>query len=254
MQLEDKIALVTGSSRGIGKAIARELAQRGCTLIVHGSNDSGALGESYRDVKKLSPDSIVVTAELSEPAAIDEMFSQIEQTFSRLDILVNNAATQKPGAVLELEQENWDRVVSVNLRAPFLCAQRAGRIMRDNKTGGKIINISSVHAYDARRYYAHYSAAKGGLETLTKSLALELAQYNIQVNSVVAGAIATELTPLDRQESFLTSIPAGRIGTTEEIARLVAFLASNECDYITGASIVADGGLTLGFCATRPDL
>lgn len=254
MQLEGKIALVTGSSRGIGKAIARELAQRGCTLIVHGSRKSEALDESYKEVKKLSPDSIVVTAELSEPAAIDQMFSQIEKAFSMLDILVNNAATQKPGAVLELERENWDRVVSVNLRAPFLCAQRAGRIMRDNKTGGKIINVSSVHAYDARRYYAHYSAAKGGLETLTKSLALELAQYNIQVNSVVAGAIATELTLPDRQESFLTSIPAGRIGTTEEIARLVAFLASNECDYITGASITADGGLTLGFCATRPDL
>ena len=126
--------------------------------------------------------------------------------------------------------------------------------MRNNKSGGKIINISSVHAYDARRYYAHYSAAKGGLETLTKSLALELAEYNIQVNSIVAGAIATELTPLDRQEKFLTSVPAARIGTTEEIAQLVVFLSSNRCDYITGASITVDGGLTLGFCATRPDL
>ena len=254
MQLEGRVALVTGSSRGIGKTIARELAHRGCTLIVHGSKESDALRGSFEDVKQLSPDSIMVTAELSEPAAINKMFSQIEQAFGRLDILVNNAATQKPGAVLELEQDNWDNVLSVNLRAPFLCAQRAGRIMRDNKTGGKIINISSVHAYDARRYYAHYSAAKGALETLTKSLALELAEHNIQVNSVVAGAIATELTRLDRQEKFLTSVPAGRIGTTEEIARLVAFLSSNECDYITGASITVDGGLTLGFCASRPDL
>jgi NAD(P)-dependent dehydrogenase (short-subunit alcohol dehydrogenase family) len=254
MQLKGKVALVTGSSRGIGKAIARELARRGCTLIVHGSKQSEALTASFEDVKKLSGDSITVTAELSEPAEIDRMFSQIKQALPGLDILVNNAATQKPGAVLELEQDNWDRVLSVNLRAPFLCAQRAGRIMRDKGTGGKIINISSVHAYDARRYYAHYSAAKGALETLTKSLALELAEHNIQVNSVVAGAIATELTPMDRQASFLTSIPAGRIGTTEEIARLVAFLSSNECDYITGASITADGGLTLGFCASRPDL
>jgi 3-oxoacyl-[acyl-carrier protein] reductase len=254
MQLKGKVAVVTGSSRGIGKAIARELAQRGCTLVVHGSRESDALRASIENISKLSPDSIVVTADLSEPAEIDKMFSQIKRAMPRLDILVNNAATQKPGAVLELEQENWDHVFSVNLRAPFLCAQRAGRIMRDNKTGGKIINISSVHAYDARRKYAHYSAAKGALETLTKSLALELAEHNIQVNSVVAGAIATELTPMDRQTSFLTSIPAGRIGTTAEIARLVAFLSSNECDYITGASITADGGLTLGFCATRPDL
>ncbi|UCC98151.1 MAG: glucose 1-dehydrogenase [Phycisphaerales bacterium] len=253
-ELKDKVALVTGSSRGIGKTIARELARQGCKVIVHGSRDSKALHSSFEEVRVLSPESIMVTAELSRPMEIDEMFSKIRTTFAGLDILTNNAATQNPSGVLELKQEDWDRVLSVNLKAPFLCAQHAGRMMRDNKTGGKIINISSVHAYDARRYYAHYSAAKGALETLTKSLALELAQYNIQVNSIVAGAIATELTPLDRQASFLTSIPAGRIGTTEEIAQLVAFLCSNRCDYITGASITVDGGLTLGFCATRPDL
>ena len=254
MELKDKIALVTGSSRGIGKSIALELAREGCKVIVHGSRNSEALEHSFQNVSKLSPDSIVLAAELSEPAEIDKMFSRINETFSGLDILVNNAAMQNPSPILDLKQEDWDRVLSVNLRAPFLCAQQAGRMMRDNKTGGKIVNISSVHAYDARRYYAHYSAAKGGLETLTKSLALELAPYNIQINSIVAGAIATELTPLDRQASFLTSIPAGRIGTTEEIARLVVFLCSNRCDYLTGASITVDGGLTLGFCATRPDL
>lgn len=254
MELEGKIALVTGSSRGIGKTIALELARNGCKVIVHGSRESDALRESFENVKKLSPSSFMIAAELSDSSAIDRLFSQIKETCAGLDILVNNAATQNPSPVLELKQEDWDRVLSVNLTAPFLCAQHAGRIMRDNKTGGKIINISSVHAYDARRYYAHYSTAKGGLETLTKSLAIELAEYNIQVNSIVAGAIATELTPLDRQEKFLTSVPAGRIGTTEEIAQLVVFLSSNRCDYITGASITVDGGLTLGFCATRPDL
>lgn len=254
MELEGKIALVTGSSRGIGKTIALELARNGCKVIVHGSKESDALCDSFEDVRKLSPDSLMIAAELSESTAIDRLFSQIKETFAGLDVLVNNAATQNPSPVLELKQEDWDRVLSVNLKAPFLCAQHAGRMMRDNKAGGKIINISSVHAYDARRYYAHYSAAKGALETLTKSLALELAPYNIQVNSIVAGAIATELTPLDRQAKFLTSVPAGRIGTTEEIAQLVVFLSSNRCDYITGASITVDGGLTLGFCATRPDL
>ena len=254
MELEGKIALVTGSSRGIGKTIALELARSGCKVIVHGSKASDALDRSFENVRKLSPDSIMIAAELSKPGKIEQLFSQINKAFAGLDILVNNAAVQNPSPVLELKQEDWDRVLSVNLRAPFLCAQHAGRIMRENNSGGKIINISSVHAYDARRFYAHYSAAKGGLETLTKSLALELAEYNIQVNSIVAGAIATELTPMDRQEKFLTSVPAGRIGTTEEIARLVVFLSSNRCDYITGASITVDGGLTLGFCATRPDL
>ncbi|MEJ2704399.1 MAG: glucose 1-dehydrogenase, partial [Sedimentisphaerales bacterium] len=248
MKLEGKIALVTGSSRGIGKTIALELARNGCQVIVHGSKESDTLRESFEIVKELSPSSLMIAAELSQSSAIDRLFSKIKEAVAKLDILVNNAATQNPSPVLELKQEDWDRVLSVNLTAPFLCAQHAGRIMRDNKTGGKIINISSVHAYDARRCYAHYSAAKGGLETLTKSLALELAEYNIQVNSIVAGAIATELTPMDRQEKFLTSVPAGRIGTTEEIAQLVAFLGSNRCDYITGASITVDGGLTLGFC------
>jgi len=254
MELNGKVALVTGSSRGIGKTIACELANEGCTVIVHGSKDSEALRSSFENLKKSSGDSIMLTAELSNPAQIDEMFSQIKKAFDGLDILVNNAATQNPSPVLELEQEDWDRVLSVNLRAPFLCAQRAGAMMKINKTGGKIINISSVHAFQARRNYAHYSSAKGALETLTKSLALELAEFNIQVNSIVAGAIATELTPTDRQEKFLISIPAGRIGTTEEIAHLVTFLSSNKCDYMTGASITVDGGLTLGFCASRPDL
>jgi NAD(P)-dependent dehydrogenase (short-subunit alcohol dehydrogenase family) len=254
MELKGKIALVTGSSRGIGKAIAGELAHQGCTLIVHGSKESDALSSSFEKVKKLSPDSMKTTAELSRPEEIDKMFSQIKDAFGSLNILVNNAATQNPDPILELKQEDWDRVLSVNLKAPFLCAQHAGRLMRNKKAGGKIINISSVHAYDVRRFYAHYSAAKGALETLTKSLALELAEFNIQVNSIVAGAIATELTPTDRQEKFLISIPAGRIGTTKEIAHLVTFLSSNKCDYLTGASITVDGGLTLGFCASRPDL
>ena len=254
MELKGKVALVTGSSRGIGKTIALELAREGCKVIVHGSRDSDTLRNSFEDVKKLSPDSIMVAAEFSKPAEIDKMFSQIKKTFAGLDILVNNAATQNPSPILELKEEDWDHVLSVNLRAPFLCAQHAAKMMCTNRAGGKIINISSVHAYDARRYYAHYSAAKGALETLTKSLALELAQYNIQVNSIVAGAIATELTPTERQAKFLTSIPAGRIGTTEEIAHLVTFLSSKKCDYMTGASITVDGGLTLGFCASRPDL
>lgn len=254
MELKNKVALVTGSSRGIGRTIALELARKRCKVIVHGSRESDALYSSFEEVKQLSPDSIMAVADFSKDAEIDKMFSQIEKTFARLDILVNNAATQNPSPILKLKQEDWDRVLSVNLKAPFLCSQHAGRLMCSNKQGGKIINISSVHAYDARRNFAHYSASKGALETLTKSLALELAQYNIQVNSVVVGAIATELTPLDRQSKFLTAVPAGRIGTTEEIARLVTFLSSNECDYMTGASITVDGGLTLGFCASRPDL
>lgn len=244
------IALVTGSSRGIGRAIARELAQNGWTLIVHGSRSSPTLDEAWAEIRALSPASVKEVADLADAAAIHAMFAK----HPRIDALVNNAATQNPGAFVDLPDADIDRVLDVNLRAPFLCAQEAARRMRTNGAGGKIVNISSVHALDPKRNFAHYSTAKGGLETLTRAMAMELAADNIQVNSIVAGAIATEMTPADRQTKLLTAIPAGRIGTPEEIARLVLFLCSHACDYLTGASLVVDGGLTLGFCASRPDL
>jgi len=254
MDLKGKRILVTGSSRGIGKAIALELAARGATLVVHGPQESDELRTSYRTVCKLSPSSIMVQADLSQSSQIAAMFEMIKQQLGGLDVLVNNAATQNPSPLIDLEEEDWDYVLTVNLKAPFLSAQHAARLMRASRNGGKIVNISSVHAYAPRRGYAHYSTAKAGLEQLTKCLALELAEYNIQANAVVVGAVATELTPPDRQAAFATAVPAGRVGTVDEIARVVAFLTSNECDYLTGASITVDGGLTLGFCASRRDL
>jgi NAD(P)-dependent dehydrogenase (short-subunit alcohol dehydrogenase family) len=247
-------ALVTGSSRGIGKGIALELAARGAIVVVHGPSESDELAKSFDEVRKRSPSSISVAAELAHSKEIAALFETIQRNLGGLDVLVNNAATQNPSPVLELKEEDWNHVMAVNLRAPFLCAQHAARCMLKSGKGGKIINISSVHAYEPRRHYAHYGTSKGGLEQLTRCLALELAEHNIQVNSVVVGAVATELTPPDRQAAFATAIPAGRVGTVGEIARLVAFLASNECDYLTGASITVDGGLTLGFCASRRDL
>jgi glucose 1-dehydrogenase len=252
--LQGRRVLVTGSSRGIGKAIALELAARGAILVVHGPQESDELRASYRDVCRRSPSSIVVWADFSQSGQIAAMFETIRQQLGGLDVLVNNAATQNPSPLIDLEEKDWDYVLTVNLKAPFLCAQHAARLMREGGHGGKIINISSVHASAPRRNYAHYSTAKAGLEQLTKCLALELAQYNIQANAVVPGAVATELTPPDRQAAFATAVPAGRVGTVDEIARVVAFLAGNECDYLTGASLTVDGGLTLGFCASRRDL
>ena len=143
--------------------------------------------------------------------------------------------------------------MAVNLKAPFLSSQLAARMMVA-QGGGKIINIGSVHEFQAKRHFAHYSASKGALLMLTRSMALELAEHGIQVNHVTPGAIATDLTDAARQEQFLTAVPAGRVGQPPEIAAMVCFLASAEADYITGSSFVVDGGLTLGFCASRPDL
>ena len=182
-----------------------------------------------------------------------KMFDDIESRFNMLHILVNNAATQNSTPFLEMEEDNWDKVMAVNLKAPFLCSQLAAKMMI-KQGGGKIINIGSVHEYQTKRNFIHYSTSKGGLVMLTKNLALELAEYNIQVNQVAPGAIATALTDSDRQRQFLSAVPAGRVGLPPEIASMVCYLASDQAAYITGTSFTVDGGLTLGFCASRPDL
>lgn len=254
MDLSNKRILVTGSTRGIGKAIALEVARRGARVVVHGPEENDELRAAFEAVKAVQPEAISMAAELSDAHAIAALFVRIDEAIGGPDALVNNAAVQNPAPVTELALEDWDRVMAVNLRAPFLCAQHAARLMIRNGAGGSIVNISSVHAFDPRRNFAHYSTSKGGLEQLTRCLALELGEYGIRANSVVPGAIATELTPPDRQEAFATAIPMGRVGWSDEIARMVAFLCSDECIYATGASICVDGGLTLGFCASRRDL
>lgn len=252
-RFKDKIVLVTGSSTGIGRTTAKRFAEEGGILIVHGPEDAADLLESFAEIKEKSPASIKIACDLSDSHSIRHMFKVIQSEFNRLDILVNNAAAQNSMPFFELTEENWDYVLAVNLKAPFLNSQLAAQMMKD-QGGGKIVNIGSVHEYQTKRNYTHYSTSKGGLVMLTKNLALELAQYNIQVNQVAPGAIATRLTDEKRQEQFLTAVPANRVGKTDEIASMILYLASSEADYITGVSMTVDGGLTLGFCANRPDL
>jgi len=252
-RFKDKIILVTGSGRGIGKATALQFANEGGILIVHDAEESEELENSFNEVSIRSPLSIKLACELSNSEAIREMFRKIDTHFHRLDVLVNNAATQNSFPFLELPEAEWDHILAVNLKAPFLCGQFAARMMV-KQSRGKIVNIGSVHEFQTKRNFAHYSSAKGGLVMLTKNMALELAEYNIQVNQVSAGAIATGLTDPDRQKQFLTAVPSGKVGQPEDIAAMVCFLASNDADYITGVSHTVDGGLTLGFCASRPDL
>jgi NAD(P)-dependent dehydrogenase (short-subunit alcohol dehydrogenase family) len=255
MNMKSKRVLVTGSSRGIGKATALELARLGATVVVHGRTMSDELAATYQAVRAASPSSIMATADLARVGEIDALFERIDSELAGLDALVNNAATQKPpGALIDLAVEDWDQVLAVNLRAPFLCAQRAARLMRRRHQGGTILNISSVHAFDPRRNHGDYSTAKGGLQQLTRCLALELAADYITANVLVVGAIATELTPPERQAAISTAIPAGRVGRSDEVAKAVAFLCSEDARYISGASLTIDGGLTLGFCAHRLDL
>jgi glucose 1-dehydrogenase len=253
MRFEEQVILVTGSTRGIGLETAVFFASRGGAVVVHGPEDSEELAHALRKVKSHGPASSELACDLVDSEAIREMFEKIESSYGQLNVLVNNAAVQNRSGFMELSEVEWDRIMAVNLKAPFLCSQYAARLMI-GQGGGKIINIGSVHQFHPRRHYAHYTASKGGLLMLTKSMALELAEYNIQVNQVAPGAIATELTDSDRQKKFLEVVPADRVGKTAEIAAMVGFLASSEADYITGASFTVDGGLTLGFCASRPDL
>jgi NAD(P)-dependent dehydrogenase (short-subunit alcohol dehydrogenase family) len=253
MLFNGKIVLVTGSSRGIGKAIAETFAEKGAIVVVHGSQSSTSLNQTYENVVKQSPDSIKITTDLSKSTNIESMFTQIINQFGRVDILVNNAAVQNPVQFVNLSEHDWDHVMNVNLKAPFLCSQHAARSMIANG-GGKIINIGSVHEIQPKRHYAHYSSAKGGLLMLTKNMAMELAPNNIQVNQLCIGAVDTEMTDPTRQELLMSSLPVGRVSSPREIAEMTCFLASSAADYVTGTSIVIDGGLTLGFCATRPDL
>lgn len=253
MRFKDKVILVTGSTRGIGLATALKFAEEGGILIGHGPDESDELTNAFKQVSDINSDSIKLGCELSDSHAIREMFGKIESHFGQLDVLVNNAVSQNSIPFLEITEEDWEHVFSVNLKAPFLCSQLAAKMMM-KQSRGKIINIGSVHEFQTKRNYAHYSASKGGLLMLTKNMALELADYNIQVNQVTPGAIATALTEADRQKQFLSAIPAGKVGQPVDIASMVCYLASNEADYITGSSFVVDGGLTLGFCASRPDL
>lgn len=253
MKFKDKVVLVTGSSSGIGQEAAFQFANEGAIVIVHGPKNNDELLESHQRIAKKSPKSITLACELSDSKAIRKMFSEIESRFNKLDVLVNNAATQNSTPFLKMEEDNWDKVMAVNLKAPFLCSQLAAHIMI-KQGGGKIINIGSVHEYQTKRNFIHYSTSKGGLVMLTKNMALELAEHNIQVNQVAPGAIATGLTDPGRQQQFLSAVPAGRVGLPPEIASMVCYLASDEAAYITGISFTVDGGLTLGFCASRPDL
>lgn len=248
-----RVTLVTGSSRGIGKAIAVAFAEHGDQVVLHATQEHENLASALEAAREKNPGAVARAADLKVTTEIDDLFDWIKDEFGRLDVLINNAAVQSDHPLLEMPEEEWDRVLAINLKAPFLCMQRAGRMMRD-QGGGKIINVGSVHQVAVRRGHTHYCTAKSGMLMLTKNAALELSDFNIQVNQIAAGAIATELTDPERQATLLPAIPANRIGSTGEIAAIALFLASSDADYITGASLLADGGLTLGFAATQRNL
>ena len=240
-----KVALVTGASRGIGRAIAVELAKQGMFVIVNYSSSPEAAQETLHAVREAGGDGEVLQFAVQDSAAVDTAFDGIKARHGRLDILVNNAGISRDGLVLRMKDEEWLATLGVNLNGAFFCARAAARLMLKAKTG-RIINISSVVGEMGNAGQAPYVSSKAGMIGLTKSLAKEFASRNITVNAITPGFIETDMTAaLDPklQEEHMSAIPLGRYGQAAEVAQLVSFLSSDAAGYITGQVIGINGGM-----------
>jgi glucose 1-dehydrogenase len=250
MRLENKVALVTGAASGIGKAIAIRFAAEGARVVINyhkgGSHGSGGVEE---EIKKAGGKAISIGANVDDRRDVASMIEETVRTFGKLDIVVSNAGMEINKPFLEIPDEEWNKVIAVNLTGAFIVSQEAARQMAKQGAGGKIIFVSSVHEDIPFPRYTAYCAAKGGLRMLMRNIAIELAEHKINVNNIAPGAIATPINQkvLDDPEQLknaLSEIPWGRFGKPEEVAAVASFLASSESDYVTGSTYYVDGGLT----------
>jgi enoyl-[acyl-carrier protein] reductase III len=244
-----KVALVTGSSRGIGRATAIRLAKEGYDVVVNYARSKSAALETAAEIEKLGRKALVVRANVGDVDKIKVLFEQIDQEFGRLDVFINNAASGVMRPLMELEESHWDWTLNINSKALLFCAQQAAKLMEKNN-GGRIVSISSLGSI---RYFENYTAvgvSKAAVEALTRYLAVELAPKNIVVNAVSGGAIDTDaLTHFPNREEMLESskekTPAGRMVEIEDIVNTIVFLISGQADMIRGQTIIVDGGISL---------
>lgn len=246
MDFNGKVALVTGASRGLGKAIAEKLAAGGASLIITAT--SNAIENVAAEIKeKYNVNVESFYGDISQEDTVKALFSLINEKFEKLDICVNNAGITKDGLSMRMSAEDFDRVITVNLRSAFLVSKEASLMMMKARYG-KIVNMSSIVGIQGNVGQANYAASKAGIIGMTKSMAVELAKRNVTVNAVAPGFIDTDMTRAvsdKAREDFMTKIPMCRAGIPEEIADAVAFLASDASRYITGQVLVVDGGLVL---------
>lgn len=244
--LAERIAIVTGSGQGIGRAIALELARRGARIVTNDVTGCCA-DDTLALVRELGSDGLAITADVSDSAQVENLVKTVIDTFGQVDILVNNAGTTRDNLIVRMPEEEWDLIQRVNLKSAWLCSKAVTRPMMRRKYG-RIINISSASGLMGQAGQTNYSASKAGMIGLTKALAREVASRGITVNAVAPGFIKTALTdkmPQDILDQLLPLIPAGRIGTVEDVAHAVAFLAGERASYITGQVLSVDGGLVM---------
>lgn len=246
--LANKIALVTGASRGIGAAIAKKLAENGAFVIVNYNGSKERAEAVVSEIQAAGGDGAAFGCDVSDFAACGDMVAQIVKRYGRLDILVNNAGITRDGLLMRMSEEDFDAVLATNLKGAFNTIRHASRQLLKQKSG-RIVNISSVSGLLGNAGQANYAASKAGVIGLTKSVARELASRQITVNAVAPGFVATEMIEAmtdQAREAMTGMIPFGRVGTPEEVADVVLFLASDAARYITGQVIAVDGGMSIG--------
>ena len=247
MLLDGKCALVTGASRGIGRAVALKLASEGAKLALNFAGNEAAANEVRREIEATGGQAILVKADVADEAAVQDMVQKTADAFGRIDILVNNAGITRDGLLARMKEEDWDAVLSTNLKGVFLTTKAAAKLMMKQRAG-RIVNMASVVGVTGNAGQANYSAAKAGVIGFTKTVARELASRSVTVNAVAPGFIATDMTSAlsdKAKEAALAGIPLGRMGTPEDVAAAVLFLVSDQASYITGQVLHVDGGMVM---------
>ncbi|MGX6441978.1 3-oxoacyl-[acyl-carrier-protein] reductase [Neobacillus sp. K501] len=247
MTLEGKVALVTGASRGIGREIALELARQGANVVVNYAGSEAKANEVAEEIKMLGKEAFAIKCDVSNNEEVSAMVKETIERFGKLDILVNNAGITKDNLLMRMKEEEWDDVININLKGVFLCTKAVTRQMMKQRVG-RIINIASIVGVSGNPGQANYVAAKAGVIGLTKTTAKELASRNITVNAIAPGFITTDMTDKLTEElktEMLKQIPLARLGEPKDIAKMTAFLASDDASYITGQTLHIDGGMVM---------